>query len=107
METRGTIIRQAREALKLSQEAVAETAKISQQAYSDIENDRTLQPRRSALKAIAKILQLPEDALILNNPSARIMSKEARMIAEEYDAIPPAYQAKILLALLEAKKELR
>ncbi|MCU0807929.1 MAG: helix-turn-helix domain-containing protein [Candidatus Contendobacter sp.] len=107
METRGTIIRRAREALKLSQDAVAETAKISQQAYSDIENDRTLQPRRSALKAIAKMLQLPEDALILNKPGHRWMSKEAQMIAEEYDTIPPAYQAKILLALLEAKKALR
>lgn len=106
MSTRGAIIRQARAALGLSQETVAEAAKITQQAYSDIENDRTAQPRRSALRAIARMLELPEDALILNKPGAHWASKEAQMIAEEYDHIPPAYQAKILMTLLEAKKAL-
>lgn len=63
----------------------------------------TDQPRRSALKAIAKLLALPEDQLILNKPGDPSLSKEAQMIAREYDAIPPALQTKILLALLEAK----
>ena len=105
MNTRGQVIRNARLALGLSQEAVAEVAKITQQAYSDIENDKTGQPRRSALRAIARMLELPEDALILNKPGAPCgASKEARMIAEEYDHLPAAWQAKILITLLEAKK---
>jgi transcriptional regulator with XRE-family HTH domain len=107
MNTRGAMIRQARTAMALSQEAVAKAAKITQQAYSDIENDKTAQPRRSALRAIAKTLDIPEDALILNRPDVASISKEARMIAEEYDHMPPAYQAKILMTILEAKKVLR
>jgi len=103
METRGQLIRAARERLGLSQETVAKAAKITQQAYSNIEHDATDQPRRSALKAIAKLLALPEDQLVLNKPDDRWMSKEAQMVAREYDAIPPVFQTKILMTLLEAK----
>jgi transcriptional regulator with XRE-family HTH domain len=103
METRGQLIRAARERMGLSQETVAKAAKITQQAYSNIEHDATEQPRRSALKAIAKVLALPEDQLVLNKPGDRLMSKEAEMVAREYDGIPPAFQTKILLTLLEAK----
>ena len=103
METRGQLIRAARERLGLSQETVAKAAKITQQAYSNIECDATDQPRRSALKAIARLLELPEDQLVLNQPGTLMMSKEAQMVAREYDAIPPTFQSKILLTLLEAK----
>lgn len=103
MQTRGERIRQARVMLGLTQEAVAEAAHISQQAYSDIEADKTAQPRRSALRIIAKMLELPEDALILNRPG-HALTKEALRVAEEYDALPPAIQAKILMTLIEARR---
>lgn len=103
MKTRGELIRQARLMLGLTQEALAEAAHISQQAYSDIEADKTAQPRRSALRAIAHKLELPEEVLILNRPGP-VLSKEALRVAEEYETLPPAIQAKILMTLIEAKR---
>lgn len=100
MKTRGQLIKEARLNKGLSQEQVADAAKLTQQAYSNIENDKTDQPRRSALKAIAKILEIQEDALF----TLRMMpSKQAMDVAREYDCLPSNYQARILHTILEAK----
>lgn len=100
MKTRGQIIKEARQIKGLSQDAVASAARLTQQAYSNIENDRTDQPRRSAIKAIAKLLDLEEDQLF----TLRIApSRTAMDVAREYDDLPPTYQARILHTILEAK----
>lgn len=100
MKTRGEIIREARDRLGFSQEQVAAAAKLTQQAYSNIENDRTDQPRRSSLKAIAKKLELAEDQLFTLHPAP---SRQAQDIALAYDTLPPAYQIRMMHIVVEAQ----
>ena len=100
MKTRGEMIREARDRLGFSQEQVAASAKLTQQAYSNIENDRTDQPRRSSLKAIAKKLELAEDQLFTLHPAP---SRQAQDVAMVFDILPPAYQIRILHTIIEAQ----
>jgi len=104
MKTRGEIIREARDRLGFSQEQVAAAAKLTQQAYSNIENDRTDQPRRSSLKAIAKKLEIAEDQLFTLHPAP---SRQAQDVAMAYDYLPPIYQARILHTIVEAQSAQR
>lgn len=100
MATRGELIREARQRLGLSQQQVADAVKLTQQAYSNIENDRTDQPRRSALKAIARCLGLDEEQLFTLQPAP---SRVAMTVARAFDTLPPTYQARILHTIIEGK----
>ncbi len=100
MTTRGKLIRDARQRMGLSQQQVADAAKLTQQAYSNIENDRTDQPRRSALKAIARCLGLDEEQLFTLQPAP---SREAMTVACAFDTLPANYQARILHTIIEGK----
>jgi transcriptional regulator with XRE-family HTH domain len=91
----------------LNQESLAEAAKISQHTYSDIEGDRIASPRRPILKALAKMLDIPFESLLLgddwrNEPP---MSEADRVISREIPGLSPEARNKILVVILEDKQQ--
>lgn len=103
--TRGKMIREKRIRLGLSQEEVANAAKISQQSYSDIEGDRTASPRRAILKAIGKMLEIPFESLLLGDDWREPIPESARVVAREYPSLRPENQNRILSIILEDKQQ--
>lgn len=103
--TRGQLIRTERERRGLSQQQVADTAKISQQTYSDIEGDRIQSPRRPILKAIAKMLEIPFESLLLGDDyRGENIPESARVVAREYPSLSPDAKNKILMIMIEDKQ---
>jgi transcriptional regulator with XRE-family HTH domain len=103
MNTRGAMIKQAREALGLSQEYMAERCKISQQSYSNIERNVTANPPRRVLKVIEKELNIPFETLVLGGGWLEQTSESARVVAREYDQLPPEVQLQIMTLILRNK----
>src|SRR5574337_596191 len=63
MTTRGTIIRTAREACGLSQQEVADAMRVTAQAVSFWENDKT-SPSQKRMRALADLLGIPVSDLL-------------------------------------------
>lgn len=96
--SRGTTVREKRKEAGLTQEQVAKSIKVTQQTYSDFENDRIVNLRRSAVDALAKLLDIPVETLLIGERDT--ISKEARAIAMSYDRASRAVRERIALELL-------
>lgn len=97
---RGELIRTRRDALNLSQQQVADAAHISQQSYAAIELDQVSNPKRSILKAISKMLDIPIETLIMNDQSVTGLSEGAVQVAKEYDKLSSEGKLAVMQALL-------
>ena len=74
--TLGEKISQARKAQRLSQEALAEAAKVSSRTIQRIENNVSV-PRAFTLKQIAQVLNLPDDVFNTTPPETSSVSTDA------------------------------
>lgn len=101
--TRGALIAAKRKALQLTQQQVADAAKITQQSYAAIELDQIQQPKRTILKAISKMLDIPLETLIINDSTVTNLTEGAVQVAREYDRLTKSGKLIVMQAILQAR----
>lgn len=103
MKTRGELLKSRREALGFTQQDVATRLHITQQSYHAIETDVVVNPRRTTLKGLAKMLDIPYETLLLGPGWQDEVSEQGRVVGQMYDKLPREEQQQILFMLLQAK----
>jgi transcriptional regulator with XRE-family HTH domain len=103
--TRGELIRTERIRRGYTQEEVAAAARIKQQSYSDIEADKTASPRRTILKAISKMLDIPFESLLLGDDWREPIPEEGRIIGREYCRLSSEAKNRIMMIILQDKRD--
>ena len=91
-ENLGTLVRQYRQALGLSQEELADRSRLSVRAIGNIERGRTTRPHRHSVQSLGDALVLPDSQRRELDRAARVPAQGVHATAAETKSLPVPHQ---------------
>ncbi len=99
------VLRAARKATDMNQDALGDKVGVSGQYIGKLERGEAKNPSREIIERISKVLDIPFESLLLGEDAREGLSERDIMVAREYRDAPSKYQIEVMAILLKARHE--